>query len=104
MDSEINSVAPTKVRPEAVLADLIELVVISHRNTIKTLEAFNALHRAVRDLDVRFEERYANYLASGKLEPVVRQLTEIPAERVEGLLAAVDVLRRKQSQDQGPPL
>lgn len=55
---ENDSVA--KVKPESVLADLIDLITIAHHNTVKTLEAFNALLRAANDLDVRFEERYAS--------------------------------------------
>jgi hypothetical protein len=96
MANEINNLQSSEASPNTVLADLIDLVVISHRNTVKTLEAFNALHRAARDLDARFEERYAEYLASGKTEPIVRGLTEIPAPLVESLVAAADVLRRNQ--------
>jgi hypothetical protein len=84
-----------EIKAEQVVADLMELVLISHQNTVKTLKAFDALHRAANDLDALFEERYGNYLASGKTGRLQNQLTEIPAALIERLTATLHALRSK---------
>jgi phage gp36-like protein len=96
MANEINNLDVSEVSPETVLADLIELVVMSHQNSVNTLKAFNALHQAACDLDVRFDERYATYL--GTENQVVRELIQIPAEHVAKLVEAARVLRSNPSQ------